>query len=472
MTRGAHGWLLLGLVLAAGCADGPRPGATAGPDGPDGPAALARRKNVVFIVIDTLRADAMSLARTPNLRKLKAQGQSPTLAWSGATWTVPSVISMFTGSTVRQHGWDFPFPRFMDMGKETYAPAPSLPTLAEVLKGAGYHTVSFHNNSMLNQGLGLDRGFEAWNPTGDRNLARKLEEEVDDWDDPADPAGQPNFVYVHLLGPHHPLRPSAKACRRWGIRPKQVAKTKGLRIEDAQQGDEADQDLYRRGYYASVEDTDRVLGAVLAALGEHRENSLVVLTSDHGELLGEHGLVGHEQWVFEPLTRVPLIVAGATVTLPSIMSNTMIPDLVTQSLGLVHDWPVKLSDPLPLVAQRQGKVALSPDGKIKGIWDDEAFGAGFSSFDISQSTAEDAPLARLPFPHADAKLRMARGAWALRVPGRRLAPVSKAMTNELQEALEALGYMGSEDPLPAEPGEPTEPTEAPDAAAADAAEDG
>ena len=79
MTRSVHGWSLVGLVFAAACGDGPQPGATAGPAAT---ASLARPKNVVFIVIDTLRADAMSLARTPNLRKLKAQGQSPALAWS------------------------------------------------------------------------------------------------------------------------------------------------------------------------------------------------------------------------------------------------------------------------------------------------------------------------------------------------------------------------------------------------------
>ena len=448
------------LLLAAlgGCAGSPEP-----PDAPAGQAVnngvhegvsgdTKAPRHVVFIVVDTLRADVMERANVPNLRALAAEGRSPALTWAAGTWTVPSVVSMFTGAYIGTHGWDFPFPRFMDKDKETYAQVPDLPLLAEVLHEADFDTLGLYNNVMLDQGLGLDRGFDRWEHIGDRKMGPRLAEEVAEWPQVGDLGGDRQFVYLHLLGPHHPLRPSRPAAKRWGLRPRQILLRNGLQIEDAQAGGPAAQANYRAGYYAVVEDTDVLVGEVLAALGPHAADTLVVLTSDHGELLGEHELVGHEQWVFEPLTRVPLVVRGGEAPLPERFSTAMIPDLITRSLGVAHDWPLRLESEVALNSQRQGKLAITQDGNIKGIWDDESIGSGFGAFDLRVDPGETKTVPR--FPATAARLHMARAALRLRHGDHQLAAAPASMGAELLQALEALGYMGEVEPeAPTEAGE-------------------
>lgn len=422
-----------GLALALGCGQGPTQNIDE-----------KTPRHAVFIVVDTLRADAPAVARMPHLHALAASGRSPRLAWAAGTWTVPSVVSMFSGAPVAAHGWDFPFPRFMRQESETYAEVPKVPLLAEVLSEAGFETLGLYNNHMLDQGLGLDRGFDRWEQLGDRKMPERLRAEVAGWPAVGEAEGERRFVYLHLLGPHHPLRPSRRAARRWGLRPRLLMKQGGLQIEDAQAGDAEAQDLYRRGYYAVAEDVDLILGELVAALGPHAADTLVVLTSDHGELLGEHALVGHEQWVFEPLTAVPFVVRGGEVPLPELMSTAMTADLITRNLGVAHAWPLPLDSASPLQSQRQGKLALSDDGYIKGIWDGEALSQGFEAFDLRADPGEDRPLPR--FPQTAAALHMKRAALRLRFGDHRLAPAPRSMGEELLRALESLGYLAPADP--------------------------
>ena len=118
------------------------------------------RPDVILISIDTLRADHVGAygydrATTPTLDALAARGQAATLAWSGGTWTVPSVISLFTGAPVRQHGWDGP------TGQQgRYPKLPALPTLAETFRAAGFTTIGLYANGYLAEELGFDRGFD------------------------------------------------------------------------------------------------------------------------------------------------------------------------------------------------------------------------------------------------------------------------------------------------------------------------
>ncbi len=68
--------------------------------------AAAQPRHVLFLLIDTLRADALQDANTPAIDALAARGATAKRAWSAGTWTVPSVVSIFTGSSLREHGWD------------------------------------------------------------------------------------------------------------------------------------------------------------------------------------------------------------------------------------------------------------------------------------------------------------------------------------------------------------------------------
>ena len=156
-------WVTAALLY--GCSG--EPPAPAAP--PAAPAVVAAvppgpPRDVVFIVIDTLRADVQRAADTPILDALAAEGDQVDRAWSSGTWTVPSVISLFTGQSVRQHGWNYSFPRDMPEGRDTrFPPIPAeLPTLAEVLSAAGFKTQGIYGNGSLRWKLGFDRGFESW----------------------------------------------------------------------------------------------------------------------------------------------------------------------------------------------------------------------------------------------------------------------------------------------------------------------
>ena len=171
-------------------------------------------QHVVVILIDTLRADAFARANTPNLDALAARGLVVDRAWSTTTWTVPAVISLFTGSFVRTHGWDLPTG---DMTQRP--PLPAMPTLAEVLKQAGFGTHGLYANGYLAHELGFSRGFDEWKRSVDSRMALEVQQRVSTWGDPGsgDLPPQRQFLYLHLLGIHSGLRPSPEAQARYGL---------------------------------------------------------------------------------------------------------------------------------------------------------------------------------------------------------------------------------------------------------------
>lgn len=382
-------------------------------------------RHAVLIVIDTLRADMLESADTPSLDALAAGGDRPRVAWSSGTWTAPSVISLFTGQHVRGHGWDEAWgaPRGLP-------PLPEIPTLAEVLAEQGFATTGIFANPVLSWGIGFRRGFARWERQPDAEVPASVARELERWDD-----GGRHFLYVHLMGPHATLAPSLAARRRWGLEGEDAARVfslKWVRRQRARGGGDQATRLYRKAYQAVIEDTDVRVGQILQALGPFRDETVVVVTSDHGEMLGEHGRFGHAAGLDEPLTRVPLIAAN-TGPLPERMTIAAVPDLISGALGLARAWAVRVGDPGPLVSQRQGKFALSPDGKAKGVW---LRNGRLSIVDlVGYPDEEPGSLDR------EAELRAARARFEANVaPGRtdreRILPEAETL-----DALRELGYL-------------------------------
>ncbi len=379
--------------------------------------------HVLVILIDTLRADAVAAARTPHIDALAEAGVAVERCWSASTWTVPSTISLMTGMPVRQHGWDLASARIGH-----YPPLPPTPTLAEVLRDAGVVTSGYYANPYLAEALGFDRGFGCWKRTVDAQMPRQLRSEVErEWGD-----GRRHFTYLHLFGVHSPLRPSDEARARWDVDAAWIDPQRGFLVEVAKRGkQEGSREAYRAAYHAVVEDLDALVGELLDALGDQRGRTMVILTSDHGELLGEHGKFAHGTHVWEGLTHVPLIVHGGHTALPATLGIASVPALVTSALGVEHAWPTAADADLPLVSQREGLVALSPDGRTKGIWDD-----GLRVYDLSTDAAEEHPL-----QGRDAELEASRATWEASIPaGQRMEP-AVLLTDEMIEELRALGYV-------------------------------
>ena len=282
MGRLRNRLLFAALVLAFGVL-APRGEAARGGPPPDG------SPNVLLVTIDTLRADRVGAygARspaTPILDRLAADGVLFEEATVEVPLTRPSHASILTGKHPFQHGIrdNFSFP--LDAGHLT---------LAEALRARGYATGGFVAAFMLNRQSGLDHGFDAFDDdfgrAGDASTllaehqrnAGEVERRAGPWIERAAAGARPFFAWVHFYDPHSPYTPPPPYAARYATRP----------------------------YDGEVAYTDEILGRLLARLDRLgiRERTLVVVTSDHGEGLGEHGEAEHGFFVYDTTVRVPLI---------------------------------------------------------------------------------------------------------------------------------------------------------------------
>ena len=416
------GAALLGAILTLGCS----PPAAPPPKPPDARGPPPR--HLLLVLLDTFRADVAEEVDTPALDALAAAGARAPDMWAAGTWTLPSVISLFTGMGVRQHGWNEPSAR---LGH--YPPLPDVPTLAEVLGAAGFVTESYYANPYLSEKIGISRGFATWRRSVDRKMPEQLAASVSGWSD-----GARHFAYVHMIGPHSPLTPDPEAVARLGLDPTLLDEKGQLEIGKAKRNrPQGAREAYALAYRAEVEEVDARVGELLAALGPERARTLVVLTADHGELLGEHEVVGHGHHVWRPLRHVPLIVDDPRVpateeALPQHLGTAAVAPMITELLGVDHAWPQ--TPALPLVSSREDRLALSPDGRLVGVWEPE----GLEVFDLSTDPGELHPL---PEDHG---LPAARAAWEAATPPGVLAKEEVATDAERVQELEQLGYVADE----------------------------
>jgi len=243
-------------------------------------------QNVLLITIDTLRGDALSCeggpASTPNLDALAASGVRFDFAHAHAVITLPSHTSILTGLYPYQHGV---------RENSGYRLEPNARTAATLFKKAGYATGAFvaafpvHSRFGLNQGFDVydDRFGETRAPTEFVLPERPASEVVPlarAWIAARTKAGERWFSWVHVFDPHSPYRPPPPFDAQYAGRP----------------------------YYGEVAATDAALGPLLADVRAGDRPTLIVVTGDHGEALGEHGEESHGLFAYESTLRIPLIV--------------------------------------------------------------------------------------------------------------------------------------------------------------------
>jgi len=321
--------------------------ATAGPGSLGGCSRGPRRPNIAIVVLDTVRrdytgvgaAEAGRVSATPSLDALAAEGTVFSNTWANAPWTVPSHASMFTGvlpSVHGCHGHNFLF--------ET-----DRPTLAELLDAAGYETVAFFSNPWLTDRLtGMLRGFkERYAETGVgteilnrggqggpetiSNIRTWLSQRRGD---------RPFLVFVNFLEAHLPYDPPLSY---------REAHLADLPFDDAVETEwahefnaglhreEVDWNRIRRLYAGDVATADGLLGEFLQLLADYRvyDDTVVIVTSDHGENLGDHGLMDHQFGLFDTLIRVPLVVRAPGRLPPGMREDpAMLTDIYATALDL------------------------------------------------------------------------------------------------------------------------------------------
>jgi len=315
-------------------------------------AAPVAAPNVVLITIDTLRADHIGCygygqIRTPNIDALAADGARFERAYTAVPVTLPSHTVMFTGTYPMLSGMhDFAANKLN----------PTQPTLASVLKEHGYATAAVIGSAVLDSRFGLNRGFDFYYDHFDFN--RLQESNLEEMERPgnlvADVAldwlsknySQKFFLWMHLYDPHYPYRPPPPYASEYKDRPYDGE----IAFADAQVG-RLIRFLKSKGRYA---------------------NTLIVLSGDHGESLGEHGEKTHGFFIYNATLHVPFIIHLPGGPSPRGASPRIVPDLVSladlmptvlQTLKLNIPPQVQGRNLLPMIRAKEPEEARSLYGE-------------------------------------------------------------------------------------------------------------
>src|SRR5215471_5199028 len=244
------------------------------------PPAVA--SSVLIVTIDTLRADRVgiygSTVATPNIDRLAREGAWAPQADVHVPMTRPSHISLFTGRYPAEHG-------VRDNISQPLAAG--IPVLAEAFHEAGYATAAFVSSSVLDRQSGLARGFDLYSDRfengADRRPGDRTVAEAIGW-----LGTHPKFfAWAHLFDVHAPYQPPEPYASRYAGRP----------------------------YDGAVAWSDELVGRLTGALrdGGRLDSTLLIVTSDHGEALGDHGEDTHGYFAYESTLRVPLVIRGPRI---------------------------------------------------------------------------------------------------------------------------------------------------------------
>ena len=354
------------------------------PDTPTPDTATARRRavagahpitNLVLVSVDTWRADRLSLYgygrdTTPWLERwAKRRAVVFEQAVAAAPWTLPSHVSMLSGVGPLGHRVHH------DIGGQRGMGLPEL--LAERLRRRGWSTLAVTGGAYLHPDFGFDRGFDTYVYWADRGKSKhELRSGVDRslaWLGER-PTGQPFFLFLHTYATHDPYRAHQPHFDRWA--PPALEWPPGANIAldsrvreppehrkishfvrrhrgERQSLDlPADQPLLDALYDSGLAHVDQQLGRLLRGLDELglRSSTLVVLTSDHGEALGDRGGDAGHETLYDHTLRVPLIFA--------------FPD--RRAAGQRITAAVRSIDLVPTVLEALGLRDEAGDGKIEG----------------------------------------------------------------------------------------------------------
>jgi arylsulfatase A-like enzyme len=364
--------------------------------------------NVLFIVLDTVRAQSLSAygynrETSPNLTRLAQRGVRFDQARTPAAWTLPSHASMFTGR------WPYELSSRPDRPlDDTY------PTLAEVLRDRGYTTAGFVGNTYFcNRWFGLDRGFLHYEDVAvclveilrssdmgrvlisrvapsiftrdrpyayfNRKDAKTVNHDMLSWLD-SQRKGRPFFAFLNYFDAHDPYISAEGASRHFGLRPETAEEIAALRDWLHVDKSKIPSRLLQMaidGYDDGIAYLDDQLGKLFVALDSRGllENTLIVVTADHGELHGEHNNFGHGSHLYRQVVDVPLLIAGP--------QNVPRGKTVAQPVSL-RDVPATVVDVLGFAGP-----STFPGRSLSRCWADGAAGTGADEEFLLTETSDE-----------------------------------------------------------------------------------
>jgi len=259
------------------------------------------RPALILISIDCLRADHVGAygydrATTPSLDALAKDGVVFEDAVSVSSWTLPTHMSMLTGVLPTRHGL-----------RQSQKKFPSVPYLPNLLAERSYESVGIVSSLLLTPTFGFDEGFDRYYALVDVPAARLVDTAIREM--AASETGD-RFLFLHLFDAHWPYFPPEELIARFGERPKDMSELLKKVIDRRPPSGPEEIEGLKRLYDAEVFQIDRELGRFIEALkaaGRYDE-SLIVVTADHGEGFYEHGFWQHSEVIYNEVSHIPLIV--------------------------------------------------------------------------------------------------------------------------------------------------------------------
>ncbi len=394
--------------------------------------------NVVLVTLDTLRADRLGCygfagIETPRLDALAGEGVLFEQATTTVPLTCPAHSSIFTGLLPPHHG-------VRDNGG--FFLADSTTTLAERLKTAGYATGAFVGAWVLESKWGLAQGFDTYSDKFDLSKAKivslgtvqkKGDEVMDDavaWLETV--RSGKFFAWVHLYDPHTPYEAPEPYLSRYRGEP----------------------------YLGEIAYTDHVVGRLLDWLRDRglMERTLIVVTADHGESLGEHGEAAHAFFIYDATTHVPLIVRtpwGDRGRVPAQVSSVDILPTVLDLVGLTPQQDIDGQSLIRAVLDPRADVAHAAYSEtyypryhfgwqhLRGVRDGRRLFVDAPEPELYDLRADPRELANVYKAYSADGERLRRVLDAMAGNAGQATPERRTLDPETLQRLAALGYVGS-----------------------------
>lgn len=331
-----------------------------------------KQPNILFILVDTLRADHLSVFgyerdTSPNIDLFAQENLLFTQAMTPSTWTPVALASLLSGRYPSSHGM-FP-PNSREEATEQAARLNSdIDTIAELLKVQGYRTGAVQTNPWLQESFNYNQGFDIYryhHRVRAETVHAEARKIIDDW--VAEDSQQPFFLYLHYMDPHNPFNPPEPQRSRY---------QGGLKNRAYPQK----QEQLMRLYDGEIRYLDQELGKFFEYLKKQKlyDDLVVVFIADHGEQFMEHGQQGHGHQLHVEELHVPLIIKGpglhgkvtSTVSgldiFPTMLEFADAPlPAAQQGFSLLNH--LKLREQKPVFAElkrrQQQKAVITPKGQ-------------------------------------------------------------------------------------------------------------
>jgi arylsulfatase A-like enzyme len=421
------------------------------------------KPNVILITLDTTRADRMGLYgyerdTTPRLDAFAEESLVFERAISPSSWTLPAHASLFTGKFTTSHGarYDPEGPlhlaaafdgRAEFKGFRARGLAGGQQTLAQLLSDAGYTTGAVVAGPWLKKGMGLDAGFDHHDDSGIHSERGRIAPDVTDaaleW--LSSGVESPFFLFLNYFDPHGPYRPPVDFFAPFLPKtPNPIPKQREIEESGA-------------FYDGELRFMDHHVGRLfdgLRNLGLY-DDAWIIVTADHGELLGERGLFGHGKSLDQALVHIPMIVkypAGevspgrsrARVQLVDVLPTLVLrlglplpPDVQGTPFGSGGHPVVAEVYPLEILEGSNGDVRAYYEGDLKFMWRESG---NHTLIDLANDPREERSIG-WQRPEQSAAMQRALDEYLASLPAPPEVDGAIELDPETQEALRGLGYL-------------------------------